>query len=53
MLRVLRLVEEAGTRLAVPVQVEMAAEDKGIDRDRAREAEARMRERDAADAARR
>jgi hypothetical protein len=27
MLRVLRLVEEAGTRLAVPVQVEMAAED--------------------------
>jgi MscS family membrane protein len=53
MLRVLRLVEEAGTRLAVPVQVEMAAEDKGIDRERAREAEARMRERDAADAARR
>jgi small-conductance mechanosensitive channel len=53
MLRVLRLVEEAGTRLAVPVQVEMAAEDKGIDRERAREAEARMRERDAADIARR
>jgi MscS family membrane protein len=44
LLRVMRLVEEAGTRLAVPARLQLAAEDKGLDRERTRAAEARARE---------
>jgi MscS family membrane protein len=45
LLRVLTLVEEAGTRLAVPVRLQLAATDKGLDPERTREAEARARPR--------
>jgi MscS family membrane protein len=47
LLRVLQLVEEAGTRLAVPARLTLAAEDEGLDRERARRAEERTREREA------
>lgn len=46
LLRVMTLVEEAGTRLAVPARLQLAAEDKGLDRERTRAAEARARQRD-------
>jgi MscS family membrane protein len=39
LLRVMGLVEEAGTRLAVPVRLQLTAEDAGLDRERAHGAE--------------
>jgi MscS family membrane protein len=44
LLRVLELVEQAGTRLAVPARLTLAAEDRGLDRERTRAAEARARQ---------
>jgi MscS family membrane protein len=44
LLRVLELVDAAGTRLAVPARLTLAAEDRGLDRERTRAAEARARQ---------
>jgi hypothetical protein len=43
LLRVMSLVADAGTSLAVPVAVELKGEDKAIDRERTRDAEAQAR----------
>lgn len=43
LLRVLELVEASGTRLAVPARLTLASEDRGLDRERTRAAEARAR----------